>query len=225
LAEQQRRGAYLGLAAASALVVLVASVVAVNRIVSDDGPDRARPQVAAAPLDQGSGSVSTPNSTVTADAESAVASPDRALASASTTSSGTTRKAVRARGGSPSPATGPSASDDPSADPSAGPASTGTTSGQPAADSPSGSGGPPAGEQPPSGEKGPDNAPLVAASVSAGQGDQGGVVGLGFSERPDADVTVGTTQVVGDAPPSSGTGVGLGGGIFDPPPTIPILPG
>jgi hypothetical protein len=65
----------------------------------------------------------------------------------------------------------------------------------------------------------------VAVSVSAGQGATGGVVGVGLDDSPDADVTVGTTQVVGDAPPSHGTAIGLGGRFLHPPPTIPLLPG
>jgi hypothetical protein len=51
------------------------------------------------------------------------------------------------------------------------------------------------------------------------------VVGLGVGGQPEADVTVGTTPVLGDAPPSSGTGIGLGGSLLHPPPTVPILPG
>jgi hypothetical protein len=65
----------------------------------------------------------------------------------------------------------------------------------------------------------------VAASASVGQGESGAVVGLGVGERPTADLTVGTTRVLGDAPPSSGTGIGIGGSLLHPPPTIPILPG
>jgi hypothetical protein len=65
----------------------------------------------------------------------------------------------------------------------------------------------------------------VTASASVGEGDGGGVVALGVGDQPQADVTVGTTQVLGDAPPSSGTGIGLGGTLLNPPPTIPILPG
>jgi hypothetical protein len=65
----------------------------------------------------------------------------------------------------------------------------------------------------------------VAASVSAGQGANGGVVGVGFGDGPQANVTVGTTRVVGDAPPSDGTAVGLGGRFVHPPPSLPVLPG
>jgi hypothetical protein len=62
-------------------------------------------------------------------------------------------------------------------------------------------------------------------SVSAGQGANGGVVGVGLDGSPDADVTVGTTQVIGDAPPSHGTGISLGGSFLHPPPSLPVPPG
>jgi hypothetical protein len=65
----------------------------------------------------------------------------------------------------------------------------------------------------------------VAVSISAGQGATGGVVGVGLDDGPDADVTVGSTQVIGDAPPSHGTGIALGGRFLHPPPSIPVLPG
>jgi hypothetical protein len=67
---------------------------------------------------------------------------------------------------------------------------------------------------------------LVGASVSAGKGDSGGVIGAALdSSSPEADVTVGTNPVVGDHPPSQGTGVALHGRFFHPPPSIPVLPG
>ena len=65
----------------------------------------------------------------------------------------------------------------------------------------------------------------MAVSISAGQGANGGVVGVGLDGTPDADVTVGTTHVIGNAPPSQGTGIGIGGRLFQPPPTVPVLPG
>ncbi|HEV7536055.1 MAG TPA: hypothetical protein VGP90_10500 [Acidimicrobiia bacterium] len=52
---------------------------------------------------------------------------------------------------------------------------------------------------------------MVAAAVSAGQGSTGCVVAAGLGDSPDADVTVGTTRVVGDAPPANGNSVHLGG--------------
>jgi len=59
-----------------------------------------------------------------------------------------------------------------------------------------------------------------------GQGAQGGVVGLTLSDSsPEADVTVGTSPLVGNHPPSQGTGINFGGSVLHPPPSIPILPG
>ena len=51
------------------------------------------------------------------------------------------------------------------------------------------------------------------------------MVGAGFGDSPDADVTVGTTTIVGDAPTSHGTAIGLGSRFLHPPPTLPVLPG
>ena len=65
----------------------------------------------------------------------------------------------------------------------------------------------------------------MAVSVSAGQGATGGVVGVGLDGSPDTDITVGNTQVIGDAPPSHGTGIGLSSRFLHPPPSIPVLPG
>jgi hypothetical protein len=48
--------------------------------------------------------------------------------------------------------------------------------------------------------------------------------GLGGGE-PEADVTVGTHPIVGNHPPSHGTGIALGGRLLHPPPSIPVLPG
>jgi hypothetical protein len=67
---------------------------------------------------------------------------------------------------------------------------------------------------------------LLAASASVGQGAQGGVVGLTLDGgSPELDLTVGTDQVVGNHPPSQGTGVNFGGRFFDPPSSGPVLSG
>jgi len=67
---------------------------------------------------------------------------------------------------------------------------------------------------------------LIGASVSAGQGASGGVVGAEVGgAAPAADVTVGTNRVVGNHPPANGTGVALSGRFFHPPPSVPVLPG
>jgi hypothetical protein len=69
---------------------------------------------------------------------------------------------------------------------------------------------------------------LIGVSVLAGQGAVGGVVGAGVDNTgpgPDAAVTVGTSPVVGNHPPSSGTGISFNGRFFHPPPSLPVLPG
>ncbi len=67
---------------------------------------------------------------------------------------------------------------------------------------------------------------MLAASASVGQGAQGGVVGVALNGGgPDLDLTVGTDQVVGNHPPSQGTGVTFGGSFFNPPSSGPALPG
>jgi hypothetical protein len=71
----------------------------------------------------------------------------------------------------------------------------------------------------------PGETPLATAHVSAGEGAQGAVVGLdlGNDEPAEADVTIGTNQLVGDHPPSDGTGVDFGGRLFvHPPSAIPV---
>ena len=63
----------------------------------------------------------------------------------------------------------------------------------------------------------PEQKPLLAASVSVGEGAQGGVVGVSLGDTaPEADVTVGTSPLVGDHPPSQGTGISLDGTILQP---------
>jgi hypothetical protein len=229
LAEQQRRGAYLGLAAAAALIVLVASGVAVDRMASDDADGQDRPRLAG-PTNQPPGSTTSPGSVAAAavvtppvDASAdALRSRPSAAAPASAAGGAARRidRSARTADGTPDRASAAATS----TTGAAGPASGGSDG--PAAPPGSGSTGSPASpEAPPTREGAPESAPLLAASVSAGQGDQGGVVGVGLADNPDADVTVGTTPVVGDAPPSHGTGIGLGGQLLHPPPTIPVLPG
>ena len=66
----------------------------------------------------------------------------------------------------------------------------------------------------------PERPPAVAAAASLGQGATGVVVGFSVPERvspgqpqPDVDVTVGTTPVLGDAPPSEGNSFSLEGSL------------
>ena len=52
------------------------------------------------------------------------------------------------------------------------------------------------------------------------------MVGLGVDGAgADADVTVGTTPLVGNHPPSEGTGITFGSKFVHPPPSIPTLSG
>ena len=58
----------------------------------------------------------------------------------------------------------------------------------------------------------PDPRPLAAASLSAAPGTPADVVvRVAATPQPHADVTVGSTQVIGDAPPSQTTGASVGG--------------
>lgn len=82
------------------------------------------------------------------------------------------------------------------------------------------------GQEAPDPQGGPDTTSLAAASASVGEGEGGAVAGIGLGgAQPEVDLTVGTNPLVGDAPPSQGTGIGFGGSFFNPPPTVPILPG
>jgi RNA polymerase sigma factor (sigma-70 family) len=67
----------------------------------------------------------------------------------------------------------------------------------------------------------PERPPALAAAASVGQGPTGAVVGFSVPERvspgnpqPDVDLTVGTTPVLGDAPPSEGNDVSVGGSLL-----------
>jgi hypothetical protein len=221
----------VGLAAASALIVLLASGVAVSRLASDDRPGRL--SEAALPTPGGPADTSPSGSGIAGEQgtgpvgsaggetfSSPAPTPPVVTDGAGTTGHRTGRSPSLS---TPSPST-PSPA--PGEDPSATAAGHGTpgraTPPSPAAepDGSSAGGAPHPGSQQP-----PGPAPLLAASVSAGRGATGGVVGVAFGNGPDADVTVGTTHVIGDAPPSRGTGVGLGSRFLQPPPTIPLLPG
>lgn len=66
----------------------------------------------------------------------------------------------------------------------------------------------------------------MAFSVSAGEGAQGGVVGVAITgTTPEAEVTLGTSPVIGDHPPSDGTGVDFGGRFLQHPPPGPAFLG
>ena len=72
----------------------------------------------------------------------------------------------------------------------------------------------------------PEDKALVAFSVSVGEGAQGGVVGVAVTgTTPELDVTLGTSPVVGDHPPSEGTGINFGGRLLHEPPPGFAFPG
>ncbi|HEV8623886.1 MAG TPA: sigma-70 family RNA polymerase sigma factor [Acidimicrobiia bacterium] len=72
---------------------------------------------------------------------------------------------------------------------------------------------PPPEAPPPPPPPAPEPPPAAAAKASVGQGDTGAVFAMSVpndpaqNPQPDVDVTVGSTPLVGDAPPSDGTGV------------------
>jgi len=211
--------------------VLVASGVAVSRLASDDHSRPGRSE-AASPAPRGSGPLDTPEPVASGHGAGAPIEAAGGVGGAATAAPVPSSGAGPARrhrlGGAPSssPTTPPASGE---ASPSAGAASAATApapGGRATPEPTSGSGGSSAGGGPPPGTQGePQTAPLLSVTVSAGQGATGGVVGAGFADGPDADVTVGTTHVVGDAPPSRGTAIGLGSRFFHPPPSVPVLPG
>ena len=228
LAEEQRRGAFVGLAIASAFVVLVASGVAVSRLGSDRS-GRVPSDVASPGTDSGSGPASGATATGEGAAVGSAGTSGALSASAPVPppvpASGTAR--VRTGRSTKGPAKGSPVS---TGDRAAG--GTGSSAAMPGA-----SGGAASGSNAtPDGSEGgeaspdpkatpPDSESLAAASASVGEGDGGAVAGVGLGQQPDVDLTLGSNPLVGDAPPSHGTGIGLGGRFLNPPPTIPILPG
>ena len=74
---------------------------------------------------------------------------------------------------------------------------------------------PPPVEPPPPPPPAPEPPPAAAAKASVGEGDTGAVFAMSVpndpaeNPEPDVDVTVGSTPLVGDAPPSEGTGVDI----------------
>jgi hypothetical protein len=221
--------AHVGLALASALVVLLASGVAISRISEGDNgsPVATGPSSTSSSLPglgqpgpaTSSGPASGPGTGGVAEQPAPMAG--EADSEASAVVEGVTRTGRKATGK-------PSASTSDASAAAAG-APGGPGSGAPARSGAAGGGAqgggqesPPAPSQVP-----PDEMPLATAAVSAGEGAQGAVVGIGLgNEKPaEADVTVGTNPLVGDHPPSEGTGVTFGGRLLKPPPSLPILPG
>lgn len=238
MAGAQRTRAYVWLALASALLVLLASGVAISRLGGNDHGGRlaSAPETASAPatgagsgagsaLGGGAGSGPAPSSPAESAAAADMTNPDGSAQGAGHTTTSPVRAPRTVPAATPRSAATASGGSGRTADAGYGragagsaPQGSGTAGGGPQGGAEAS---PPGPQQPP-----PEEMSLVGASVSAGQGDSGGVVGAGVdSTSPDADVTVGTNRVVGDQPPSQGTGVGLHGRFFHPPPSIPVLPG
>jgi hypothetical protein len=216
--------AQVWLALASAVVVLLGSGVAISRISEGDNgsPVAASSTSSSLPgLGQpGPAAGSGPSGTVGTGgvAEQAAPAAGEAASDESALVHGVTRSARKAAG-NPGPSTSGSSA-------AAGGGAAGP--GAPAAPVPSDGGSQDGGEGPPAPSQAPpDTTPLATAAVSAGEGAQGAVVGIGLgNDKPaEADVTVGTNPLVGDHPPSEGTGIAFGGRFFNPPPTLPTPPG
>lgn len=63
----------------------------------------------------------------------------------------------------------------------------------------------------------PEPERLVSTKLSVGSGPLSGVAGVGLAPGgPDADVTFGSFQLVGDSPPSKGTKAEFGGSLLEP---------
>jgi hypothetical protein len=243
LTDRKLSGAQVWLALASALIVLLASGVAISRIGDRDdendlattGPVATSPPTGApsgpAPSESGPGSTAAgePGSAaVTGPAAEQAAGAPGAPAAAT---GGVKRSATAGAGdsGASAPSAvphpdGAAGSESPGSGPSEGSGTPdGSTAPGPGGGGSSGGGqeSPPAPSQQP-----PEQTALITASVSVGEGAEGGVVGVGLDDAaPEVDVTVGTTPLVGDHPPSEGTGVMLGGRFLQPPPTLPVPPG
>jgi hypothetical protein len=217
--------AQVGLALASALVVLLASGVAISRIAERDGesPVATGPSSTSSSLPGlgqpgpavGSGPATAAGTG--APAEQAAPASGEAASGVSPVTHGVTRTARNATGNAGPSASASSAASTGSGSPGGSDASAGA--------SPPNGGSPGGGqESPPAPSQQPPEA-LAAASVSAGEGAQGAVVGAGLNGGPELDLTVGSNPVVGDHPPSEGTGVTFGGRLLHPPPSLPVLPG
>lgn len=240
----------MGLALASALVVLLASGVAISRMGDNDdegpsvsasgptastfgiesGPSGSGPSTGSGSGGSGAGSGGSNGADQAAGAADALATNPgtESPAGAKAKPAPQRRAAAATGGGSRSDAeTGSAAAAGSSGSAGSGePAATGSPDGGTAGGSQGGGGQGGQEAKPKPSQDRPEQKPLLAASASVGQGAQGGVVGLAVDGgSPELDVTVGTDQVVGNHPPSQGTGVNFGGRFFDPPPTVPVLPG
>ncbi|HKY76192.1 MAG TPA: hypothetical protein VJS45_08640 [Acidimicrobiia bacterium] len=224
--------AHVGLALTSALIVLLAGGVAISRISDGDGES---------PVATGGSSTSSSvpglgqpgpatssGSAIGADtggvAEQPAAASGEADSGESAVVHGVNRSGRKATGGAPTSDSSAAAAGAPTgSDSGSGSAAGPGASGDGVTEGGGGGGGqePPAPNQLP-----PDKTPLATAHVSAGEGEQGAVVGVDLAndELAEADVTVGTNQLVGDHPPSDGTGVDFGGRLLIYPPSSAPAP-
>jgi pilus assembly protein FimV len=256
LAELQRSRAFGWLAFSSALLVLLASGVAISRIGDDDGdsPVASAPTTgpaAGAEDGSGAGAAGSPGEAGTSGAEAsgpagATGASDANAAtgggsgtakdSGGLTTGGTATAAGQRTSGGAGSLQGSSGTSGSTEGTSTGSGTSGSeTSGsgsgdEAATDQPQGTGGteddggqgsPPApSEQPPE-----QDSRLIAASASAGEGAQGGVLAAGVDgTNLDVDLTLGRDQLVGNHPPSDGTGVSFGGRLLNPPSVSPAFP-
>ena len=219
--------AQVGLALASAFVVLFSSGIAISRISQEDdeSPVATGPSSTSSTLPglgqpgpaTSSGPASGADTGGVAD-QPAAASGD-AGSGESAVAHGVKRSGRKAGGGASTSGSSAAAAGASTGSGSGSTAGPGAPSGGSQGD---GQASPPAPSQVPPGET-----PLATAHVSAGEGAQGAVVGLdlGNDAPAEADVTVGTNQLVGDHPPSDGTGVDFGGRLLDSPATPPLALG
>ena len=214
----------MGLALTSALIVVLAGGVAISRISDGNGES----PVATGPSSTSSsvpglgqpGPATSSGPAIGADtggvAEQPAAASGEAGIGESAVVHGVNRSGRKAAGGAPT--------SDSSAAAAGAPTESGSGSGPAAGPGASGDGATEdgSGQEPPAPSQiPPDKTPLATAHVSAGEGAQGAVVGVDLAndELAEADVTVGTDQLVGDHPPSEGTGVDFGGRLFIYPPS------
>jgi hypothetical protein len=214
--------AHLGLALASAFVVLLSSGVAISRISDgdDESPVATGPSSTSSTLpglgQPGPATSSGPASGADTGgvAEQPAAASGEAGSEESAVVHGVKRSGRKAAGGASTSGSSAAAAGGPTRSGSGSAAGPGTSGGGSA---PGGGG-----EEPPApNQLPPDKTPLATAHVSAGEGAQGAVVGIDLAnDKPaEADVTIGTNQLVGDHPPSDGTGVDFGGRLFIQPPS------
>jgi hypothetical protein len=265
LAEPQQSKAFGWLAFSSALLVLLASGVAISRLGDDDGDSRvaSAPTTGPAIVDgaggtdsgeaaggDGAAAASGPAGAAASDANAATESAapavtapagrtargtssgargDSAVNRAAQGSSGTGGSSAGVDPGSGGPSTGtPPSGEDQAGHAQGGNGGTDGTGNGGQTPGTGGDGSPDGGhESPPAPSQEPpeQDTRLVAASASAGEGAQGGVISVAADGTDlDVDLTLGRDQLVGNHPPSDGTGVSFGGRLLNPPSVSPAFP-